>query len=686
MQRAPRGRWFGSYELVRLLARGGMAEVYEARRSGARGFSKRVAIKCILPQLVHDERLVQMFCNEATTLAALDHPNLVQVVDFGEHEGEPYMALEYIEGISCADLIAGVAARRRCVELGPALHIASEVLDALAYVHNARSERGLPLGIVHRDVAPENILLGRSGEVKLADFGIVRGAFIPPQTEPGELKGKIGYVSPEQAMGQLADARSDLFSLAVVVTELLIARPLFAGQSDLQILSSLCAGDVSALAIHGRHVPADVQALLRRGLEQDVERRYPDAASFKAAVDAAMRWHGVSIGAHGLAAYLLDVGLVRVHSTIRPSLRAQAGSAASVSASPIPAERVTVPDAVRAQIFENPRVSIPEDVRVTILEDAPRASSVSYRIRRASGTIVGPIPLAILLEMVATGRVGVDTFVSRNGGPFIAVASLHELARLAARPAYRFNDPIELYATERRAVDRVSLPRYLYGLVLQQRTGLLCARNEVEQTRVFLSDGVPLCSASTRSDALLGALLVARGRLPALDLARELEAGWRSGRRLGEQLVSCGAIQESELGPLLAEQLDRRIVALCGMPHGELLFVDGAPHGEPPRASSGEPLGPVTRAVLSAYSPAEIFRILQRAWAIPLRPTPAYAALCERLGLPAAEQRALDRAQQRPLRELLGTRGDVQSAADRVMLRAVFVGVSSGALRFRRAS
>src|SRR5450432_1201077 len=199
-----------------------MAEVYEARRLGPHGFSKRFALKRILPQLAHDPRLVQMFCNEARLHAALSHPNLVEVVDFGEDQGALFIVMELATGLSCAELLSAVAARRRSVPLGPALFIAREILAGLCYAHEFCDESGRPLSLVHRDVAPNNILIARSGRVLLADFGIVQNAEFDLHTSPGEIKGKVGYISPEQALGAAVDARSDLFSLAVVLAELLI--------------------------------------------------------------------------------------------------------------------------------------------------------------------------------------------------------------------------------------------------------------------------------------------------------------------------------------------------------------------------------------------------------------------------------------------------------------------------------
>src|SRR5687767_3967016 len=213
----PRLPRVGAYEIERLLGTGGMAEVFAAHRVGPHGFAKRVALKRILPQLAADRRLVAMFCDEARIQSQLSHPNLVQVLDFGEHDGQLFMVLEYVDGLSCSELIARVAARRTTVDVGPALYIVREVLEALEYVHSAVDERGRALGIVHRDVAPSNILLGKMGDVKLGDFGIVRSAAIDQRTAPGELKGKVGYCSPEQALGTRVDARSDLFSIGVVL-------------------------------------------------------------------------------------------------------------------------------------------------------------------------------------------------------------------------------------------------------------------------------------------------------------------------------------------------------------------------------------------------------------------------------------------------------------------------------------
>jgi len=195
----------GPYLLTDRLGSGGMAEVWVGQNVETLAPS-RYAIKRILPQLSKDSRFVAMFCDEARICAALHHPNIVRVLDFGEHRGELFMAMEYVEGTSCARLLRNVAAKGRRFPLDVALFIAREVLEALSYAHDAQDEKCRSLGIVHRDVSPGNILVSASGEVKLTDFGIVRSEFIARRTYPGELKGKIGYMSPEQVVTSILEA------------------------------------------------------------------------------------------------------------------------------------------------------------------------------------------------------------------------------------------------------------------------------------------------------------------------------------------------------------------------------------------------------------------------------------------------------------------------------------------------
>jgi eukaryotic-like serine/threonine-protein kinase len=705
---AARVHRLGDYELIRKLATGGMAEVYEARRVGPHGFAKRFAVKRILPQLAGDQRLVEMFCDEARIHAGLGHPNLVQVVDFGEHDGELFMALEYVDGMSCAELMLRLAARQRSVELTAALHIGREVLQALAYAHAARDEQGRQYRLVHRDVAPSNILIGKSGEVKLGDFGIVRAALIESRTAPGEIKGKIGYVSPEQAMGRPLDGRSDLFSLAVVLAEMLIGRALFPGQSEFEILSNLHSGNVSALEIHGRHVPEDVRAVLRRALAPRPDDRFAHAAAFLAEIEAAAQRHELELGAHVFAEWLKDMGLLAVQSATR-GFFSSAAQRPTIPESPdgfreeitLAADELDAPDSERSRhtrpspVPANDFDSVPPELAHAAVRPhqlhARRAvgthaqpgsqPEVSYRMRRLGGTIVGPLRLARLLEMIAIGRIGPDVELSRNGGPFVPVSSMVELARLAARPAYRFHEPLGFRASERFLLDRLTLPCKLFTLTHQRRTGLLAARNGRAHKRLFFADGACVSSASTEPDELIGARLTAAGILEREQVEGALEIGWRRGQQLGETLIEQGKLRPSELVRALAEQRRCRLLSLCRWTKGELVFVEGAQAGDDAVGELGSPLALLAGAVLEAYATEDLGRLLGVVRTAPLERAPGADRVERALSLPPPEEAALARAGHgHSLAELVALEQSFGLPDARAIERGIFIGLSSGVL------
>jgi len=342
------GSTLGPYVLGDRLGLGGMAEVYIAHRAGPRGFAKRFAVKRILPELAQDARFVAMFCDEARICAALCHPNIVQVVDFGESHGELFMAMEFVDGVSLARLLRSVSARRESFPRGIALHIAHEVLRGLAFAHEALDEHGRPLGIVHRDVSPGNVLIGRAGEIKLGDFGIVRSAFVDRRTYPGELKGKVGYMSPEQVMGTEVDPRSDLFTVGIILAEMLLARPLFSGQNEFEILTNIYEANLSVLDRHAADWAPSLRALLTRALSRESQRRFQSAGEFAAALRDVARDMNVGLGDMELVPWLSSLGILPSRSgTHEVQLQAQAEQATQAplppTAPPSPAESGELP-------------------------------------------------------------------------------------------------------------------------------------------------------------------------------------------------------------------------------------------------------------------------------------------------------------------------------------------------------
>ncbi|HEY2735539.1 MAG TPA: serine/threonine-protein kinase, partial [Polyangiales bacterium] len=280
---------FGRYQLVERLAMGGMAELFVATSPGEHGFQKRVVIKRLLPHLGADDTYKNMFIDEAKLTARLVHPKIAQTFELGRVDHDLFIAMEYVEGIDVLALLREYAQRRRRVEPQLAAWIAHEVLDALDYAHNARDEQGRPLGIVHRDISPSNVLLSVRGDVKLVDFGIAR-AKDPDRahkSKSGTLKGKYGYMSPEQVIEMPLDGRSDVFSVGVVLAELLTGRRLFAAANELDVLLMVRDAKLTRFDKYGTEVEHGLQGIVRKALKKPVDERYASAAAFR---DAISEW------------------------------------------------------------------------------------------------------------------------------------------------------------------------------------------------------------------------------------------------------------------------------------------------------------------------------------------------------------------------------------------------------------
>src|SRR5215471_11421800 len=274
---------FGRYQLLERLAVGGMAEIFRARQSGAHGFEKILVIKRILPHLAADPEFLAMFIDEAKLQCALQHPKIVQVFEFGEVAGQYYIALEYVDGMDALGLLRACAHRRQRLPVRLAVHIACEVLDALDYSHSQRGPDGQPLGIVHRDVSPSNVFISRRGDVKLGDFGIARATEKQRQskTQAGTLKGKYGYMAPEQVVGGEIDGRADLFAVGIVLSEMLMGRRLFTAPNDLDVLLMVRDARLDRLNRYGSDIPPPLRKILDRILARDVDVRYPTAGALR---------------------------------------------------------------------------------------------------------------------------------------------------------------------------------------------------------------------------------------------------------------------------------------------------------------------------------------------------------------------------------------------------------------------
>src|SRR5260221_6732104 len=274
----PRIEKFGRYFLLDRIAVGGMAEVHRAVTQGVEGFRRTFVVKRILADKASSPTFIRMFCDEARISALLHHPNIVQVYDFGHVAGSYFLAMEYLPGKDLSSLMRFLRAAKASVPPGLAAYVAREAAFGLHHAHALRGAGGQPLGIVHRDVTPSNIMLLYAGGVKLLDFGIAKATAAAGAAPEGEgVKGKFGYLSPEQARGAEVDGRADVFALGVTFWEMLVGRRLFAGKDEVETLRNVLQKPVPAPSSVRPDLPPELDRVVLRAVERNRDRRYATA-------------------------------------------------------------------------------------------------------------------------------------------------------------------------------------------------------------------------------------------------------------------------------------------------------------------------------------------------------------------------------------------------------------------------
>ena len=303
----------GKYELLARLAAGGMAELFLARQSAIGGFSRMVVIKRILPHLGDQFRFIEMFLEEARLASKVHHTNVVQILDVDQDQGSFFIAMEYIDGVSLGAVCRKSRLLGAPIPLSVACEIISQACDGLQAAHELTDDDEQPLGLVHRDVSPQNLMLSRTGVVKLVDFGIAKAKDSTLRTRPGAVKGKTHYMSPEQVRAEELDERTDIFSLGAIFFELLAARRLFDGDSEMATWRAITEDPIPELRKLSPETPEEIAGVVERAVARDRDDRFSSAADMGSALRAAMeglqKWTSPRIVAdyiHDNCAEMLD--------------------------------------------------------------------------------------------------------------------------------------------------------------------------------------------------------------------------------------------------------------------------------------------------------------------------------------------------------------------------------------------
>jgi len=568
---------FGPFVLDRRLAVGGTAEVFLARPK----LGTQPAMRFVVKRLLDSRRETEDFLalqHEAELHQAVQHPNVVRVYGAGMVGDEPYLALEYVEGLDLYRFLRRVEAEQRQLPAELGVYIARRVAFALEAVHRAVDAQGRPLEIVHRDVTPSNVYLSVDGKVKLGDFGIARVAQQAHGSVPGgALKGKFGYLAPEQIAGEPFDGRADLFALGAILGELLIGEPVFPGSGELAVLLAIREANLEPLYRARRRLQPALFDICVRALAREPERRFQSAAELAEAL-APFETGGEAAQSESLKQWVSSLSdssrlAQKIQGQIRESVEKMRAVRIASGLPPVPT--YTEPPPV-SNLTGGPASGGSGVSSASVVE--PAASSV----RTVDGRMLSSVTFARLVEMVATGELHGDDEVSLMGAPLKPLREIDTLARhlLPSTTATtgRLFEPgvpdyhVMLQDTSMLAVlARMRNLRETGGLFVELRDPSGLARRK----EIYLRSGRLHHVASSEREELLGEYLVRRGSIDRKQLETALLELSRTGGRLGDTLIAMEVVQAIDVFRAIRDQGRDRVAALCAWKRGSVAFYRG---------------------------------------------------------------------------------------------------------------
>jgi serine/threonine-protein kinase len=554
---------FGPYWLDARLAVGGTAEVYIARPVDPRVEPQRLIVKRLLPHFATDSEGRTMFEREARLHAAVQHENVVTVFGSGTaDDGEPYLAMEYVEGCDGYRLLRRLSQQQRLLPARVAVHIAREVLRALASVHSAQDKNGVPLGIIHRDVTPSNLYLAKEGTVKLGDFGIARSTSRATlrSNEATKLKGKFGYLAPEQVAGEPFDHRADLFSMATVLAEMVLGQPLFPGSGQLAVLLAIRDTRIDPLREARSKMPPGLFELLERALARDPRDRFQHAAAFGAELKAFDPDPDASRSELGaLVGWVQTAPSSEQMEKVRQSARE-----------------------MRAARVEKPPVEVEaeSDPHDRVTGDYPQLPSFVYT---GDGVRLGPWTFARVVEAIATGAVGRGDQVDYMGRGLSPIEKIEELARFLPDSSISTIELTGPGSPDFSAnLASAAMLDVLMRILREHATGALFAeypadeRGEAGRKELYFHAGRLHHVASSNASELLGEYLVRRGKLAREELDMALAVLPRYDGRMGDTLIALGLVDAVDVFRAIREQGRDRVCDLFLWKRGKVAFYGGA--------------------------------------------------------------------------------------------------------------
>ena len=560
-------REFGGYKLIRKLAASASSEVYLGLPKSGPLSGRPVVIKKLIPDLSQSEIFVDLLRNEARLGEQMNHPNIVRIYESGSIGEELFLVMEFVDGLDLWRFLRRMRKAELQLPQIQAMFITAEVLKALQYLHNLRDSSGTALGLVHHDVSPSNILLSRIGEVKLGDLGIAfsRHKDLPDSDRKTRFRGKVHYISPEQIKGGTADARSDIFSVGVMMAELLVGRRPFEGPTDLSILINIKDGRSRIMTDSMQGIPRSLHDILFKALANGPEERYQTAGEMLSAIEI-----------HAGVDKLFDAGIhigETVNRLIRDVDRTPPPRPAPVfiPRDEVPADDLSISQGPGEVVSIQPG-SMPLDGE-SPSDLTPIHPVKEFLVKKADGQIVGSMPMTAIIESIIADRISEDDLVSVGGKPFQAVGLVPEFARHlpSVTPTTKIHD---LGQPDRRGLlgEEESVAQVFHRFFQRKDTGLAIFECASVRKEIFVEEGAPSYASSNLAGELLGEFLVRKGFLSRIELELALAMMDRFGGHLGDTLVGLDILDSITLLGAITEQIKERIFDLFTWESGTYAF------------------------------------------------------------------------------------------------------------------
>jgi eukaryotic-like serine/threonine-protein kinase len=611
----------GKYELLQKIGAGGMAEVYKARLTGIEGFEKVVVVKKILPGYARNVSFIKMLVDEAKLTSVLQHPNIVQIFELDHIDSQYYIAMELVDGKDLLKILARLAEGKAEANQAMSCFFAAEVCKGLDYAHRARDIYGKTLNIIHRDVSPSNIIISWGGSVKIMDFGVAKARTQDTKGSKHVLRGKLGYMSPEQVKGEEIDHRSDIFSLGIVLFESLTLKRLFLGRSDLETLINIRDANIERKFEKYPFIDEGLRTVLRKALAADREQRYATAMEFHEDLVEYLYEKKIRINNTQVEDYLKEVfgDEAETSALIREATGEQISSETTSDLGKRPLTSPGVPKSAVEEArrmdqmvgqgrAESPPEEEPQDQPPPIPDQAlgvsadeppkgqigtasfveehspkigeepsPVPESLKgheFKLRNTSGYVFGPVDYSNLVNLLQTGAVSEEEFVSVDGGDWQRVREITDVRKFSPNEALKSKGVTPIYSG---TISRTGLVRIFYQVSSRGLSGKLRFIMSSAQKEFYFRKGKPRHIASNLKQELLGSFLLHRQVVSEEQMDDALSRANEFGGRLGDALVSMGYVKPHELYWLLDQQFREKFLQIFSWSSGRYEFYEGVP-------------------------------------------------------------------------------------------------------------